>query len=339
MDPDISIVIPTYNRSAILKYVVNSVLAQTVRVARVIVVDDGSTDDTAEMMDRLISSVPDWRERVRYFYQANQGQSAAINNGLTKVESEWLGFTGQDDPWLPWKLEWQFRALDKFKECDLCFTDAWFMNNPHMKQTLFQLYGGDFQGTLGVVNNPVKLLVGKHPIWMQTVIARADLVHRSGDFDPYLRYSEDHDILFRMALSAKFCYVNMPMVMIDRSPADIRHLGASRDWHKEEFCLRMDQHRFETQLRLGSGLEPEVLKLIRANLRAIHSAWANWYLAQGQYENATNSLSAAVQYGRTPNLVAKQVLTRLFPQLAKTVLTLRDWKAAVRYDRVSWEAK
>ena len=55
MNPDISIVIPTYNRSAILKYVVDSVLAQTVRVARVIVVDDGSTDDTAEMMDRLIS--------------------------------------------------------------------------------------------------------------------------------------------------------------------------------------------------------------------------------------------------------------------------------------------
>jgi glycosyltransferase involved in cell wall biosynthesis len=338
MKHDISVIIPAYNRAAVLKLVVESVLAQTCPVSEIIIIDDGSTDDTAQVVNRAIQEQPSWRERVRYFYQENQGISGALNAGISKARGEWVGFTAQDDMWLPWKLEWQFRALEKYPESGLCFTDAWFMNNPYMKMTLFEFAQTRFSGPMGIVDSPVNLVVGKHPVWTQTMIARTELVRRIGGLDPLLRYSEDHDFLFRMGLETKFCYVGMPMVLIDRSPADIRHTGESRNWHKEEFRLRMDQYRFEKQERLGQGLNPATRRVIRGNLRSIHSAWANWYAEQGQYDKALNSLSKAFSYGPTFRLAMKWASLHIAPGVAKAML-VRDSRKAVRYDRLSWQVE
>src|SRR5208283_4035089 len=197
MAPSVSVVIPAYNRFGFLKLAVESVLRQTVPVSEVIIIDDGSTDETPVMVPKLIAEDPAWRERVRYYSQANQGQCAAVNNGLEKATGEWVGLNAHDDLWLPWKLEWQFRALDKYKDSGLCFTDAWFMNNPHMKMNLFQFAGKNFPGTLGIISDPARLIADQHPVWVQTCIARADLIRRIGGFDSKLRYSEDHDFLFR----------------------------------------------------------------------------------------------------------------------------------------------
>jgi glycosyltransferase involved in cell wall biosynthesis len=335
--PNISVIVPLYNRFSLLKPVVESILAQTLPVTEIIIIDDGSTEHTPATVERHIRKTPAWRERVRYYYQQNQGQSVANNVGIGMAKGEWLAFNAHDDVWLPQKLEWQFRALEKSgREYGLCFTDAWFVNNPHMKMTLFQHYGKDFTTTLGTVPEPARLIVSESVVWLQTVIARADLVHRVGGLDPKLRYCEDHDFLFRMALVTKFCYVGMPMVLIDRSPAEVRHIGEGRNWHKEEYCLQMGQYRFEKQLNLAQDLPVDVRKAIRKNLRSIHSAWTNWYLANAQYEKARESVSVAARYDLTPNIALKWLLTRGAPKLATKILSMRD-RNAVRYDRVSWQ--
>jgi len=335
MNRSVSVIIPAYNRANMLKLVVESVLAQTLPVLEIIIIDDGSTDDTAEVVQRALVEIPSWRERVHYFHQVNQGISGALNAGIAKAQGDWIGFTAQDDLWLPWKLEWQWRALDKYKDCGLCFTDAWFMNNPYMKMTLFEFAQRRFAGPLGKIDDPVGLVVGKHPVWTQTMIARTDLIRQVGSLDPFLRYSEDHDFLFRMGLATKFCYVGMPMVLIDRSPADVRHLGEAKNWHKEEFRLRMDQYRFEKQETLGKDLSGATRDAIRANLRCIHSAWSNWHMEQGQYEQGRASLAKSLAYGFTLGLAAKWLLFRMAPGLGKALLT-RDKSKAVRFDRVSW---
>jgi glycosyltransferase involved in cell wall biosynthesis len=339
MQPSVSVIIPTYNRSGVLRYSVESVLNQTYPVSEVIIVDDGSTDDTATLIEREMREKSSWRDRVRYFYQPNQGQSAANNNGISKAKGEWLGFNANDDLWSPWKLEWQFRVIAKYHdECRLCFTDAWFMNNPFLKATLFQTAGRPDGQAFGVVKDPAHLIAkGQHPIWMQTVIARTDLVHEVGGLDESLRYSEDHDFLFRMALETNFCFVGMPMVLIDRSPAEDRHVGEARNWHKEEFCLRMDQRRFEKQSELSGRLSPETRKLVRQNLSNIHSAWASWHIERGEYEKAVTSLSAAARHGLTSRLAFKTALTRVAPEFMKR-LVVRDRQKAIRYDRASWRA-
>src|ERR1700729_1188399 len=129
MNPSISVVIPVYNRSDRLQCVVESILAQTLHVFDIILVDDGSIDNTREWLLRHIEENPRWRERIRYFHQENQGPGVARNAGIAHAKGEWLAFNDNDDLWLPQKLEWQFRALHQFQgQCGVCITDAWFMN-------------------------------------------------------------------------------------------------------------------------------------------------------------------------------------------------------------------
>jgi hypothetical protein len=253
------------------------------------------------------------------------------------AKGDWLAFNGSDDLWLPQKLEWQLRALDECgDECGFCFTDAWFMNNPYMKMTVFQRALREFSGSLGVIRNPVFVAVDRNPVWAQTVIAKTEIVRRIGGFDSVLRYSEDHDFTFRMALETSFCYVNMPMVLIDRAPADIRHVGEARNWHKVEFCLRMDQHRFEKQLSLSDGLPTDVCRAIRANLRSVHSHWATCHLRNRDYSKAVESMRTAARYNCTANIALKWMLTRVAPKLTRTIFMIRDESGDPRHDRASW---
>jgi glycosyltransferase involved in cell wall biosynthesis len=337
MEIDISVIIPAYNRFGMLTRVIDSILAQSVPVLEILVVDDGSKDETAEQMPQYIRDKPGWSERVRYFRQNNQGQSAAGNFGIAQAKGDWIAIAAHDDLWLPWKVGWQLRALDRYGvDCGLCFTDAWFMNNPHMKQTAFQFSGTDLDGPLGIIRDPVRMVVTRDLICTQTVLARKDLVLRAGGFDAYLRYSEDQDFLFRMALITRFCYVSMPMVLIDRSPADIRHSGESINWHKAEFCLRMDQYRFEKQLSLSESQPVGLRSIIKRNLRAIHSHWANWYLAHCQYKKARNAVRIAIGYELTTNLLWKWLLIRVAPRLTRMLCMARENSDAPRYDRTSW---
>jgi glycosyltransferase involved in cell wall biosynthesis len=338
MTPNISVVVTAYNRFSILVHVIQSIVDQTIPVLEILVVDDGSQDETEKELPQCILTRSGWLGRVRYIRQVNQGQSAALNRGIEESKGEWIGFSGQDDLWLPWKLEWQMRAISESgPTCGLCFTDAWFMNNPHMKQSVFHSSACKLAcGPIGKLLDPVSLVAGPHPIWGQTVIARKDLMRRVGMYDPYLRYSEDHDFLFRMALVTRFCYVSMPLVLIDRSPADIRHTGASRDWHRVEFCLHMDQYRFEKQLKLSDSLPRSVRRTIRHNLRSVHSHWATFYLETGQFDKACSAMQTACRYQLSLRLVLKRLLTASMPRIARAIFVARGQNDKPRHDRTSW---
>jgi glycosyltransferase involved in cell wall biosynthesis len=294
-------------------------------VLEVIIIDDGSVDETPEMIPKIIAENPDWRQRVRYFYQQNQGQSAAFNNGIARAKGEWLGFLASDDLWLPRKLEWQFRALDKYKsECGLCFTDAWFMNNHRMKMTAFQLARTCYETEIGIVEDLVGFIEHIFQAWVQTVVVRADLVRQIGGVDEKLYCHEDRDFLLRMAQITKFCYVNMPLVLIERSPGRQRHVGRALEWHKEEFRLRMAQYSYEKILSQTKGLEPKVKKLLRRSLRQVHSSWANLHLRSGHYDEARESVSKAAGYELTPNIALKWALTRIAPWAIRRALLVRE---------------
>jgi hypothetical protein len=172
---------------------------------------------------------------------------------------------------------------------------------------------------------------------MQTVLARADLVKCVGGIDPDLHYSEDHDFIFRLALHTKFCFVSIPLVLIDRSPAESRHTGLAKNWHREEFCLRMDQLRLEKQLLLCSSLSPDVQNLARRQLCSLHQAWANLHINQGEYLQARESMTVAATYGRSLKMLLKSAALRMVPSLLRRAV-VRDKANALRYDRLSWLA-
>ncbi len=316
MNPKVSVVIPTYNRAAKVLKGIESVLDQTFSDLEVIVVDDGSADDTGHVLAKIFG------DRIRYYYQVNQGASAARNKGIAEAKGEWIAFLDSDDEWERDKLEWQFKALERFdRQCGGCYTDAKLVNHPETR-TFFQLAEESYRhlGEVGVSKQALKLLVrpggAGMVICLSSFMGRADLIRKTGGFDLKLPYSQDSEFLFRLAMLTTFCYVNRPLIRFDRSPVEQRHVGVSVQWTKPDFWLRDSQARLEGLLRLRDGLPREVVKLIQEQLGSIHSGWANWYLATGEYGKAREAISRAMRLDPTFNIAVKWFLTWTSPRLA-----------------------
>ncbi len=316
MNPKVSVIIPTYNRSVEVRKAIESVLCQTFTDLEVVVVDDGSSDDTGKVLQEK------YGDRIRYFFQTNQGLSAALNKGLAEARGEWVAFLDSDDLWEKEKLEGQFKALEQFgAQCGACYTDVRFFNYPETR-TMFQLAEKDEQheGPIGVSTNVLKLVATPGGAGMVvcicSVLARADLVRKSGAFDTNLRFGMDSDFLFRLAMLTNFCYVNRPLVLVDRAPAEQRHVGVSSEWDKLEFVLRQGQIRFEKFLRLSEGMPTKMRKLLLSGLGSIHSGLANCHLEAGEYGKAREAISRAAQLHLTFNIAVKWLMTWISPRLA-----------------------
>jgi glycosyltransferase involved in cell wall biosynthesis len=325
MSPKVSVVIPTYNREATVPKAIESVLAQTITDLEIIVVDDGSSDATGSTLRQMFG------ERIRYYSQPNQGASVARNRGIEEARGEWIAFLDSDDLWEKDKLEWQFKALDQFSpRCGGCYTDVRVFNHSETK-TFFQMAEASSRhgGTMGVNPDVLRLLVrpggAGMVVCLSSFMARADLVRSTGGLDPRLLYSQDSEFMFRLAMLTEFCYVNLPLVLFDRSPAEVRHVGVSAEWNKEDFFLQDSQSRLEGLLRFEDRLPEKINKLIRAQLGSVHSGWTNWYLQQEEYAKAREAVSKAAQLDLTLNIAAKWLMTRLAPRLAhRTVMERRE---------------
>ena len=103
--PEISVIIPTYNRIKLIERAINSVLNQSHMVNQIIIVDDGSTDGTKEIIKEKYP-------QITYIYQDNKGVSAARNIGINKTYCNWISFLDSDDTWHQDKIEKQIQKLD-----------------------------------------------------------------------------------------------------------------------------------------------------------------------------------------------------------------------------------
>src|ERR1700733_13432172 len=306
----ISVVVPTFNRSKIVLAGIESVLAQTYPVFEIIVVDDGSSDGTGETLQRFIdqrSGGGKAAPEIRYFYQSNQGQSAARNKGIAEARGDWVAFLDSDDPWYPEKLEWQVRAIAQFKnDCGACFTDAKLYNNLSMNTTAFRTTEAHYEQPIGILSDAALLMTKPFgPCLVQTFVIRYDLIRQLGGFHRDIHFAEDQDFLFRLALLTNFCYVNVPLVSIDRTDVHSDPNVAPRLWDTLEVRLQGSQSIREKWLKLDAVLPSNVRRSCVQKLRAIHSAWANLYLEKEEYDKARRAISAALKYETTPTLLAK----------------------------------
>jgi glycosyltransferase involved in cell wall biosynthesis len=212
----VSALIPTYNRRAHTCRAIDSILAQTMPVDEIIVVDDGSTDGTGDEVRSRYGS------RVTVFRQANAGVSAARNCGIRAARGEWLAFLDSDDVWLPEKLALQFAAISTLgaSEFGACFTDCVFDGNAEMRLSAFKAAGLESPSRFGAFSDPAKYVLARHPVmFVQNLLVRRSLIEELGGFDEAMVVSEDTDILFRLALRTKVCFVAETLVRIDRTPS------------------------------------------------------------------------------------------------------------------------
>ena len=195
--PTVSVVIPSYNRVLLLKEAIDSVLAQDFEDFELIVVDDGSTDATPE----LLESYPD----ICVLGQEHRGVSAARNAGIARASGRFLAFLDSDDLWLPGKLTAQVAFLRKHPNALICQTEeTWIRNgvrvNPkkrHMKTS-----GMIFEHSLELC------LVSPSAVMMQR-----NLLDEVGWFDETLPACEDYDLWLRIACRFPIHLISAPLVI------------------------------------------------------------------------------------------------------------------------------
>ena len=328
MNPKVSVVIPTYNRADKVRKAVASILGQSFTNLEVIVVDDGSSDGTEKTLAEAFG------DRIRYYFQPNQGVSVARNRGIDEARGDWIAFLDSDDLWEKDKLEWQLKALDQYSpQCGACYTDVSFFNHSETR-TMFQLAEDSYRhkDEMGINPEALRLLVkpggAGMVVCLSSLLAQKDAMRELGGFDTRLLYSQDSDFMFRLAMRTGFCYVNRPLVLFDRSPVEDRHVGVSSAWNKLDFFLRDSQLRLEGLMRLTKDQPPAIRNLVRRQLAAIHSGWVNFYLEAEDYRMARAAATRAARLNLTLNLAMKWLLTWISPRLALRSVRQRERKKA-----------
>jgi glycosyltransferase involved in cell wall biosynthesis len=320
----VTVVIPTYNRAHCVGAAIESVLQQTFADVELLVVDDGSTDDTRSIVEKYAALARTQQKTLKYFTQNHQGKSVALNSVLPHIDSKWTAFLDSDDAWLPEKLEQQFQALRRFPDCQVCFTDFRCINNPQMDTTGFRFWGKSFRQHFERLDRTAESILDSPFVSIVTLICQSHLIAKVGAFDPLLRFTEDYDFVFRLALGRDFCLVNTPLVLVDRSTSAVRHTGTSAVWDDIEFRLGCERYRYEKWPALGDELPGSIRKKLIHKMRAVHSSWANEYLQSGKYNEAIESIGKAISYQVTPNLIAKWLATQLFPTVTRSLALRRS---------------
>jgi hypothetical protein len=150
-------------------------------------------------------------------------------------------------------------------------------------------------------------------------------VRKSGGLNPKLRFQQDTEFMFRVALLTGFCYVNSPLEQFDRSPLELRHMGqlvpgvprgeGSTEWDRVGFILQDSQIWLDGLLQLR-GVPEKVQSLIREQQGSVQSGLVNCYLMAGQYGKAREAASRAVKLNPNFKIAVKWLLTWMSPQLA-----------------------
>jgi glycosyltransferase involved in cell wall biosynthesis len=192
---NVSIVITTYNRSHLLREAVESVLAQTYPSVEAIVVDDGSTDDTPQLMERYAG-------RVKYIRQQNAGVSAARNHGFRESSGEFLGFLDDDDVYFPDKIQRQVSYLQQMKGSPFVHC-RYLLMNPE----------GRYFNRIGLLPEGAVLgeLLCQNFLWMSAPLVRRDAFTQVGGFDESLSTAADYDLWLRLARLGELGCVQEPL--------------------------------------------------------------------------------------------------------------------------------
>jgi len=257
----VSVIIPTYNRSRIITQTIESVLRQTYRPVEIIIADDGSSDDTSEVVKK-------YGEQIRYFHQANAGVSKARNLGLRQARGEFIALLDSDDCWFPWKLQVQVEFLRRFPAVGMAWTDMAAVNDTGeiIQEAYMRQYFGAYRdiqigkvlhqaGSLGdfwpqapanLAGRPVftgdlftSLLMG-NLVLTSTVLLRRDRLRQVGGFDESLLVSgEDYDFHWRTSREGTVGFLEVSSVLYRAQSPD------RLTWH----YLDMARNNLSTLLR------------------------------------------------------------------------------------------
>lgn len=273
--PSVSVIIPTYNRAAFLEDAVKSVLRQTYPKVELIVIDDGSTDQTKTLVEKYAG-------KLTYVYQENKGVAAARNRGIAEAANPLIAFLDSDDRFAPQKIAVQLAAMQQNSSVLVSHTqEKWYRQGQFLNQKKKHRKesGNLFARCLELC-----------AVGMSTIMVRKELFEVIGFFDEALPCCEDYDLWLRASVAH-------PFLLID-SPLTIKNGGRS-DQLSVVHRVGMDAYRIRSIINLIDSAVLDETQLQQARLELVRKCTilGKGNLKHGKPAEADYYLQLAREYG------------------------------------------
>jgi glycosyltransferase involved in cell wall biosynthesis len=308
--PSFSVVIPTYNRGSFIREAIDSVLNQTLRPAEIIVVDDGSTDDTKNVISNFGS-------RITYLPVENGGVSRARNIGIKQSRSEYIAFLDSDDTWEPQYLETQQAQSAKFPSAIAHHTNSLLVDVDGTSRKNYDVFGlaPSFKGDrFKLLSRPLRHVLQNMLVFFQTTVVRRDVLFKAGLFAEDIRAKSDLHLMGRLALLGPFSACAVPLVQIRR-----RNEKAT-----SSISVKSQRKGIETQLLVDRilsdiagfpGVGPEEDEALARARSGTLRALGNLNMRAGNFREGRKCYLRALRLKPTPQSVLKMLMshTPLWP--------------------------
>lgn len=219
----VSVIIPTYNRASFLQRAIESVDKQSLACAEIIIVDDGSTDNTTELLDAIKKQA---NTPIIILRTENRGVAAARNLGVENAHYNIVSFLDSDDHWNRKKLKKQYSAFTEQNTFKICHTrEKWLRRGVHLNQKLKHIprHGDIFSHCLELCG-----------VGMSTVMIAKEIFNEVGGFDETMRCCEDYDLWLRVSAKYAFLLIDEPLIVKE---------GGRDDQLSSIYRLGMDERR------------------------------------------------------------------------------------------------
>lgn len=299
MLPLVSVIIPTFNRQNLILRAVKSILAQSYENIEIIVVDDGSTDNTKAILEEYIDT-----DIIKYVYQENARQAAARNNGIRNSNGDYIAFLDSDDVWLPSKLEKQLALMIADPELAMVYSNQ-IMENVSGENEV--IYDKELLGEGDIFSD---LLLRVFYCSTQTILVQRSVIDEVGGFDEDFKNAlEDWEFTLRIAWERKIGVIREPMVK--------RYENIS--YNRSYTLIRIENHRsILNKIFEIFDVEPS---LKNTTWKKAWFTWADQCLISGYYWKAFRfSLSAIYsKHRKAPLLCVLCLLGPIGRHIRKTL--------------------
>jgi len=305
--PSVSVVIPSYNCGHYLAAALDSVFAQTYQDFEIIVVDDGSTDDTSAVAARF-------SPRIRYIRQENRGLPAARNRGIRAAESPYIAFLDADDAWFPEKLAEQIPAFSADPEIGLVYSDLRVVYDDGQVVPSF-LRTRPLAGSGYVFDRIIRCGF----IIPSSVVVRRSCIDQVGLFDESMRSHEDVELWSRICHRWKVKLVFQPLVMRRQRAGSLTESEDLRSLYGLKFYQKVMQI---------PGLAPEHQQIVRQCLADCCQDRGRFCLNEGRIAECRETLRASLEYNWRNLAAIRDLILSYLPRGA--YLRMRTLRASMK---------
>jgi glycosyltransferase involved in cell wall biosynthesis len=297
----ISVVVPTYNRGYIISESIKSVLGQTYQDFELVIVDDGSKDNTHEVVSRFADP------RIRYTrHEHNRGCSAAYNTGLREARGEFVAILDSDDIWKPERLAKAVNFLKRHPEADAVFTDMekydgsqFFPSHVRRWCPLTVSILAERQWPKEVVFTQKEMylcFLQEFPLTLQSTMMRSEALKRVGYLNESWISASDWDLMLRFSKQNRLGYIDEPLTVLRVQSDAVHHVRAVEGHFRAVAMLRDElEHSEDSEIRKSAS--------VGYNYQLRQLSWA--YLERGQRWKAFQALVGGFLRTRRLELLAR----------------------------------